>query len=138
MLLARSSATAAEDFVSTRRGGVGAAARTRLAEAHRHYRLAIEAAQADPEGALSQAQRADTLARQARALAEQDVGQFHDSKRGRNAGPRRIRRTSAPRFWAGSSSMACRRWRIRRGADSRPGSFGGTGNRGRHSVGGRS
>jgi hypothetical protein len=76
MLVARSSVTAAEDFIATRRGGVGASARTRLAEARRHFQLAIVAAQADPEAAVAEAQHADTLARQASSLAEQDVASF--------------------------------------------------------------
>ncbi len=139
MLLARSSATAAEDFVNNRRGGVGAAARTRLAEAHRHYRLAIESEQADPESALSQAHRADTLARQARALAEQDVGQFHYSKPaatpgrggfGANVGAAILGGILIDGL-AGGGGFGL-------GGGLAPGSFGGTGSRGRHSVGGRS
>jgi hypothetical protein len=76
MLVARSSVTAAEDFIATRRGGVGASARTRLAEARRHFQLAIGAAQAGPEAAVAEAQHTDTLARQASSLAEQDVATF--------------------------------------------------------------
>ena len=78
MLVARSSVTAAADFVATRRGGVGAIARTRLAESHRHFQQSIGYAQNDPEAALAEAQHADALARQARALAEEDVASFDD------------------------------------------------------------
>jgi hypothetical protein len=76
MLLARSSLTAAEDFISARRAGVGAQARTRLAEARRHYQQAVGRTPADPVSALGQARRCDAHARQARALAGQDVAQF--------------------------------------------------------------
>lgn len=73
MLVARSSVTTAEDFISTRRGAVRTPARTRLAEAHRRYGRAIKDVSADPEAALHEAQRADALAQQARWLAAQDV-----------------------------------------------------------------
>ncbi|MFD5270108.1 hypothetical protein [Streptomyces sp. NPDC058335] len=59
-LTARSSTASAADFVATHRGAVGAAARTRLAEAQRLL------AAGDSAGA-------DALALEARALAEQDV-----------------------------------------------------------------
>ncbi|MFJ4690105.1 hypothetical protein [Streptomyces sp. NPDC088766] len=59
-LTARSATAAADGFVATHRGAVGAAPRTRLAEARR-----LLAAGDDPG--------ADALALEARALAEQDV-----------------------------------------------------------------
>ncbi|MFF4758515.1 hypothetical protein [Streptomyces sp. NPDC001292] len=58
-LVARSAVAAADDFVGTHRGAVGSTARIRLAEA-------LRLLPTDP-------QTADTLARQARDLAEQDV-----------------------------------------------------------------
>ncbi|MFF4141580.1 hypothetical protein ACFY0A_09310 [Streptomyces sp. NPDC001698] len=58
-LVARSAVAAADDFVGTHRAAVGATARVRLAEALRLLPTAP--------------QTADTLARQARDLAEQDV-----------------------------------------------------------------
>ncbi|MFI9600697.1 hypothetical protein ACIHCX_12550 [Streptomyces sp. NPDC052043] len=58
-LVARSAVAAADDFAGTHRGAVGATARIRLAEA-------LRLLPTDP-------QTADTLARRARALAEQDV-----------------------------------------------------------------
>jgi hypothetical protein len=76
MLVARTSISAAEEFISTRRGGVGARARTRLAEAQRHFREAIGNALADPVSAVSQARRADTLGQQGRSLAEQAIARF--------------------------------------------------------------
>ncbi|MFG3495068.1 TPM domain-containing protein [Streptomyces sp. NPDC047928] len=80
MLAARSATAAAADYVTTHRGAVGSAARTRLAEAQRRLAAAERAAGgagAEPGGepfaALAEAQRADALARQAQDLAEQDV-----------------------------------------------------------------
>jgi hypothetical protein len=63
LLTARGATAAAAGFVTTHRGAVGAAARTRLAEAERL--LATRA----PDGHL----HAGTLAHEARELAEQDV-----------------------------------------------------------------
>jgi tetratricopeptide (TPR) repeat protein len=86
MLVARSAITAAGDFITTRRGGVGATARTRLAEAYRHFQQAIAFAPDNPEAAVTEAQRADALARQARAQAEQDVAQFSEVVRAEAGG----------------------------------------------------
>jgi hypothetical protein len=143
MLVARSAVTAAEDFITTRRGGVGATARTRLAEAHRHFREAIANGQGDPEAAVSAALRADALAREARALAERDVAELSYDEQGPLAGSRfggailgGILIDSRPddergglegglleggSFWLGGSGT--------------PASFGGVGTRGRHSLG---
>ncbi|MEE4491157.1 TPM domain-containing protein [Streptomyces sp. BE230] len=74
MLTARSAIGAAADYVSTNRGAVGSQARTRLTEAQRRLERAGELAGADdPQAALAEAQRADSLAGEARSLAEQDV-----------------------------------------------------------------
>jgi hypothetical protein len=80
MLVARSSITTAEDFISTRRGGVREPARTRLAEAHRRFRQAIGYVPANAEAAVNEAQQADALAQQARSLAGQDVAQSEDGR----------------------------------------------------------
>ncbi|MEU1185152.1 hypothetical protein ABZ464_47620 [Streptomyces sp. NPDC005820] len=61
--VARAATAAADDFVTTHRGAVGAAARTRLAEARRLL----------AGGAPADAERADELALEARELAERDV-----------------------------------------------------------------
>lgn len=61
--VARASTAAAEDFVTTHRGAVGATARTRLAEARRLLATEVD----------GDAERADELALEARELAEQDV-----------------------------------------------------------------
>ena len=70
------SVTMAGDFVVTRRGAVGSAARTRLAEAERHLDSAMRLRTADPTGALDAARRADGLAQQALQAAEQDVVRY--------------------------------------------------------------
>jgi hypothetical protein len=75
MLAARSEIAATQDFVTTRRGGVGSQARTRLAEAQRHLEQAMALAQqGDPEAALQEAQHSRQLAGEAGQLARSDVG----------------------------------------------------------------
>jgi len=76
LLVARSQISAARDFITARRGGVGAAARTRLAEASRHVALAEATAPADAPTALAHAQRAHLLAGESLALAQADVDEF--------------------------------------------------------------
>lgn len=73
---ARAQVQAAEDYLVARRGAVGAEARTRLAEAGRLLVEAQALAPTDPAGALTTAQRAESLARTALSLAQQDVGGF--------------------------------------------------------------
>ncbi|MFF7773233.1 TPM domain-containing protein [Streptomyces tanashiensis] len=74
MLTARSAIGAAADYITTHRGAVGSEARTRLAEAQRRWEKARSLAAADdPQAALAEAQQADALARRAQDLAEQDV-----------------------------------------------------------------
>ncbi|WP_426365925.1 TPM domain-containing protein [Streptomyces sp. E-08] len=74
MLTARSAIGAAADYITTHRGAVGSEARTRLAEAQRRWEKARSlAADGDPQAALVEAQQADALARRAQDLAEQDV-----------------------------------------------------------------
>ncbi|MGW0121377.1 TPM domain-containing protein [Streptomyces sp. NPDC003327] len=74
MLTARSAIGAASDFVATHRGAVGSEARTRLAEAQRRWEKARVLAEGkQPQAALAEAQQADGLARRAQELAEQDV-----------------------------------------------------------------
>jgi hypothetical protein len=66
----------AGDFITSRRGMVGADARTRLAEAQRQ--LALAQAEADPVAALDGARRSATLATDADALARYDAsGSLH-------------------------------------------------------------
>jgi len=76
LLTAKSQVSAAEDFITARRGAVGADARTRLAEAGRLVVQAQSTADADPVTALGQAQRANQLAAESIRLAQSDVGGF--------------------------------------------------------------
>ncbi|MGW6856556.1 TPM domain-containing protein [Streptomyces xanthophaeus] len=86
LLSARSAIGAATDYVTTSRGAVGSQARTRLAEAGRHLERAVSLQGADPAGALAEAQQADSLARQAQQLAEQDVRGYQDPYGGARSG----------------------------------------------------
>lgn len=65
-----------DDFIRARRGGVGATARTRLAEAQRNIEEALRLAPSDPATALSHAEHASALADQAAREAENDVDGF--------------------------------------------------------------
>ena len=77
---------AVSDFIETRRGAVGAEARTRLAEAARLAQEAERSSATDPAGALGVAQRAQQLAGQAQQLAEADVSRWQQQQGG--GGPR--------------------------------------------------
>ncbi|ORW20009.1 TPM domain-containing protein [Mycobacterium palustre] len=63
------------EYVDTRRGSIGAEARTRLAEAERHLEAAQAGRSADLTDAIAHADAASTLAAQAQALANADVQQ---------------------------------------------------------------
>jgi hypothetical protein len=76
MTTARAHVQAAEDYLVARRGAVGAEARTRLAEAGRLLVEAEAIAATDPAAALATAQRAESLARTAMSIAQQDVSGF--------------------------------------------------------------
>jgi hypothetical protein len=71
LVSARSQIAATQDFIASRRGGVGAEARTRLAEAQRL--LAVAEVQADPVAALDTARSSATYSRDADALARYDA-----------------------------------------------------------------
>lgn len=68
---ARSQLKATRNYIDNRRGGVGSAARTRLAEAERL--LAVAEAERDPVAALDTARSSATYARDADALARYDL-----------------------------------------------------------------
>lgn len=72
----RAKIEAAEDFITTRRGAVGASARTRLAEAKRHFEQSLAVSATDPQIGLEHARTADGLAGQALQLAQQDVSGY--------------------------------------------------------------
>ncbi|QKJ19937.1 TPM domain-containing protein [Microbacterium hominis] len=76
MTQAQAQVSTAEDFITTRRGAVGAQARTRLAEAGAALVRAQQVQSSDPEQALQHAQRADQLAGQAIQAAQRDVSSF--------------------------------------------------------------
>lgn len=71
LVSAHSQLSATRDYISTRRGGVGSTARTRLAEAERL--LTVAEAEADPVLALDTARSSASYARDADALARYDV-----------------------------------------------------------------
>ncbi|HWR84912.1 MAG TPA: TPM domain-containing protein, partial [Rhodoglobus sp.] len=70
---ARSQVTGAAEYIATRRGGIGDAARTRLAEAERQLEQAHRLAGSDPVTALAAASQALTLAGRAQELARSEV-----------------------------------------------------------------
>ncbi|WP_194409028.1 TPM domain-containing protein [Microbacterium cremeum] len=76
ILQAQAQVSAAEDYITARRGAVGAQARTRLAEAGAALARAQALQAGDPEQAMQHAQRADQLAGQAIQAAQNDVGAF--------------------------------------------------------------
>jgi hypothetical protein len=71
---ARTAVDSAAQFITTRRGAIGSAARTRLTEAQRYLQEATS--QADPLAALNAAQRATGLAEQAMDAARADLEQW--------------------------------------------------------------
>ncbi|MDE0547245.1 TPM domain-containing protein [Microbacterium sp. C7(2022)] len=82
ILQAQAQVSAAEDYITARRGAVGADARTRLAEAGASLARASALQNSDPEQALQHAHRANQLAAQASQLAQRDVGAFSSSPMG--------------------------------------------------------
>ncbi|MDY0909098.1 TPM domain-containing protein [Microbacterium sp. CFBP9034] len=76
ILQAQAQVSTAEDYITARRGAVGAEARTRLAEAGAALVRAQQLQATDPQQALQHAQRADQLAGQAIQYAQNDVGSF--------------------------------------------------------------
>ncbi|GAA2004678.1 putative membrane protein YgcG [Microbacterium ulmi] len=73
---AQAQVSAAEDYITARRGAIGAEARTRLAEAGASIVQAQQLQATDPAQALQHAQRANQLAGQAIQYAQNDVGSF--------------------------------------------------------------
>lgn len=73
---ARSQIDSANDFITTRRGSIGDGARTRLAEAQRHWEQASALGVTDPEMAIADAQAASSLAVSALNFAKTDVGDY--------------------------------------------------------------
>ncbi|GAA1216559.1 TPM domain-containing protein [Rhodoglobus aureus] len=73
---AQSRITTTAQFITTRRGGVGSEARTRISEADRQVKQALALQASDPVTALTHARQADQLAATAYNLAQRDVSQF--------------------------------------------------------------
>jgi hypothetical protein len=76
IMQAQAQVSAAEDYITARRGAIGAEARTRLAEAGASLVQAQQLQPTNPEQALQYAQRANQLAGQAIQSAQRDVGSF--------------------------------------------------------------
>ncbi|WP_458041163.1 MULTISPECIES: TPM domain-containing protein [Bacteria] len=76
MLQAQAQISAADDYITSRRGAVGAPARTRLAEARASLAGAQQLQATDAAAALGQAGRAAQLAAEATSAAQSDVGAF--------------------------------------------------------------
>lgn len=87
IMQAQAQVSAAEDYITARRGAVGAEARTRLAEAGASLVRAQQLQATDPQQAMQQAQRADQLAGAAIQLAQSDVGSFDTGGMGGMFGP---------------------------------------------------
>lgn len=77
---ARAQVAAATDYITTRRGGIGSSARTRVSEAERHLAQALALSTSDPVQALAEAQQANDLASSAMSLARNDVERFERSQ----------------------------------------------------------
>ena len=82
LVSAQASLTTASDYVWARRGGVGARARTELAEAERHLGIAQQLQNSDPERALNEANQSIRLADSAQRSAQTDVDEFYNSPMG--------------------------------------------------------
>jgi hypothetical protein len=78
MLQAQAQVSAAEDYITARRGAIGADARTRLAQAGAELVQAQQLQSSDPTTALQHAQRANQLAGEALQYAQNDVGSFQN------------------------------------------------------------
>ena len=76
LMQAQAQVSTAEDYITARRGAVGAEARTRLAEAGASLVQAQQLQATDPAQALQHAQRAAQLAGAAIRYAQSDVGAF--------------------------------------------------------------
>lgn len=76
IIAARAQITSAMEDITTRRGGIGSTARTRVSEADRHLAQATALAASDPIAALDEAQQASSLAAGALDYARQDVAGY--------------------------------------------------------------
>ncbi|MGB3413215.1 MAG: TPM domain-containing protein, partial [Microbacteriaceae bacterium] len=79
---AERSITEARHYVTTRRGGIGVDARTRLADAEQKFTQAVSVQQSDPEQSLNLANQSISSAQLATRLATQDVQQTYGGNSG--------------------------------------------------------
>jgi uncharacterized membrane protein YgcG len=77
----------AEDYIDTRRRGVGRDARTRLQEAQRHLGRAQALVDEDPDDAVQHAKTAERLAEEAYELARRDFEAYDDLRGPFGRGP---------------------------------------------------
>jgi hypothetical protein len=146
LVTAGSAVAAASDFIGTRRGAVGAQARTRLAEAQRHLQQASGGG--DPMAALREAQQADSMAQEALRLAQDDVSRWSGPSGG-GGGRSSVGADLGSLVLGGILSGALGGGGGHRGGGGfgnggsggggrhSPGSFGGSSSRGRRGGGGR-
>lgn len=125
---------AAADFIGTRRGGIGAEARTRLSEAQRYLAEAQRVQESDPKLSMQHAQGAGTLAQQALQLAQNDVQRWQNQQGPTNYGGRGGRGGSSGGSMAGAVLGGILINSVLRGGGGgfggggfNPGSFGGGG-----------
>ncbi len=139
ILAATSAVSAAGDFIETRRGAVGAEARTRLVEARRQLDAAIALSSPDPESAIRHAQYADTLAQQAIQLARADVERWSSpaGMTGYGGGGIDLGSLVLGGILLGGGRGGFGGGFGGGGGGWSPGSFGGSGTRARHGGGGR-
>ncbi len=146
------SVRAAADFVGTRRGAVGAPARTALAQSEQELIAAQAMAGSDALAALGRAQQADRLADQALALAQQDEARARNDQ-ARSGGLGSIGEmilggilidamtNRGPSAWGSPGGSSGGGGQVSGGGGGwqghGPSSFGGGGGGGRHSGGGR-
>lgn len=131
------------DFIETRRGAVGAEARTRLSEAARHLEQARQTAETDPSAALASVQESQSFAARAEQLAQRDVAEWERNQRppsgpGDGLNSMVLGGILINALGNGGGSFGGRSSGRSSGGSSRgPGSFGGSGTRGRRGGGGR-
>ncbi len=136
---------AVSDYIETRRGAVGAEARTRLSEAARHLDRAQQTLTTDPADSLVALQKAEAFVSQAEQLAQNDVGTWERSQRQTSGGAGGGLNSmvlggiliDALGRGGGGGSVLGGRGGNGGGAGRGPGSFGGGGTRGRRGGGGR-
>lgn len=133
---ARAEIAGVDDYIRSRRGAVGPAARSRLAEAQQRLTTAITSRDDDPEAALRAAREADALAEEAARLAERDRRGWDDAGwSGRGGGGVDLGSLVLGGILLGGRGRDGGGWGS--GGFGGPGSFGGVRTRGRRGGGSR-